>query len=203
MKLQPVIGLEIHFQMKTKTKMFCRCQNVNDGAEPNRFTCPVCMGHPGTLPVLNAQALEWGLRMALAMHCDIPLLSKFDRKSYFYPDLPKGYQISQYDEPIGQGGYLIVDAKSGRRRISITRIHLEEDAAKLLHAEEKFSYVDFNRAGTPLMEIVTEPEMTAPAEAKAFLQALRQIALYLNVSNADMEKGQMRCDANISLRALS
>jgi aspartyl-tRNA(Asn)/glutamyl-tRNA(Gln) amidotransferase subunit B len=161
------------------------------------------MGHPGTLPVLNQQALEWGIRMALAIHCDIPQLSKFDRKSYFYPDLPKGYQISQYDEPIGQNGHLMIDTLEGRKRIGITRIHLEEDAAKLIHAVEQFSFVDFNRAGTPLMEIVTEPEMTTPQEAKAFLQTLRQIALYLDVSDADMEKGQMRCDANISMRALS
>jgi len=158
------------------------------------------MGHPGVLPVANQQAIEWSVMSALAINCQIPKLSKFDRKSYFYPDLPKAYQISQYDQPIGVKGYLIVTSKDGQRRVGITRLHLEEDAAKNFHsADGKSTLVDYNRSSTPLMEVVTEPDLRTPAEAKAFAQELRLIMRYLNVSDADMEKGHLRCDANISL----
>ena len=206
MKYQPIIGLEIHIQLKTKSKMFCSCDNFSEGVEPNTNVCPVCMGHPGVLPVINTQAVEWGILSALALGCDIPLFSKFDRKNYFYPDLPKGYQISQYDKPLGLGGELILEypEKGGnlvQRKIRITRIHLEEDAAKLIHdPKTESSLVDFNRAGTPLLEIVTEPDLRTAGEAKIFMQELRDIFRYLDVSDCDMEKGQMRCDANISLK---
>lgn len=188
---ESVIGLEIHVQLKTKSKMFCSCSNDGENQPINTTICPVCMGHPGTLPVPNKQAIEWAVMTALALGCTVPAHSKFDRKSYFYPDLPKGYQISQYDEPIGVKGKL--------GKVGITRLHLEEDAAKLLH-DSKGSIVDFNRAGTPLMEIVTEPDIRSPEEAKTFLQDLRLMMRYLGVSDADMEKGHLRCDANISLR---
>lgn len=202
-----IIGLEIHVQLKTKSKMFCRCSNEGEIQLPNTTVCPVCMGHPGTLPVANKQAIQWSAKTALALGCEIPDISKFDRKNYFYPDLPKGYQISQYDQPIGLRGHLDIfldDKKAGshrkQARITIRRLHLEEDAAKLVHAADKgVSLVDFNRASTPLMEIVTEPDFRTPAEAYVFLHELRQLVRYLDVSSADMEKGQMRCDANISL----
>ncbi len=205
MSLQPVIGLEIHLQLKTRSKMFCGCDNHGEEAPPNTTICPICLGHPGTLPVLNDQALHWGVLMGLALGSEIPSFSKFDRKNYFYPDLPKNYQISQYDLPIAVGGLVeleIPDTRAPRPliKIRLTRAHLEEDAAKLLHAKDgSASFVDFNRAGTPLLEIVTEPDFRAPLEAKLFLQELRRIARYLDVSDAEMEKGQMRCDANISL----
>lgn len=202
-----IIGLEIHVQLRTKSKMFCRCSNEGEAAPPNTTVCPICLGHPGTLPVANSQAIEWAAKTALALGCDIPKISKFDRKNYFYPDLPKGYQISQYDQPIGLGGFLNISldekmAGPHRRdaRIAIRRLHLEEDAAKLVHAPDKgVSLVDFNRASTPLMEIVTEPDLRTPAEAYVFLQELRELVRYLDVSSADMEKGHLRCDANISL----
>ncbi|MDP3985315.1 MAG: Asp-tRNA(Asn)/Glu-tRNA(Gln) amidotransferase subunit GatB [bacterium] len=218
MKYQPVIGLEIHIQLKTASKMFCGCDNRGENAPPNTTVCPICMGHPGTLPVLNDQALRFGIRMGIALGCRIPEHSKFDRKNYFYPDLPKGYQISQYDLPIAVEGAVDIEipnpnAPRDRARIRITRAHLEEDAAKLIHGvdhpehsegspakKEESSYVDFNRAGTPLIEIVTEPDFATPEEAKIFLHELRLIARYLGVSDADMEKGHLRCDANISLR---
>lgn len=193
--LQPVIGLEIHLQLKTKTKMFCAC-SVGDAAAPNANVCAICTGQPGTLPVPNEQAVRLGIRMGLALNCAIAPHSKFDRKHYFYPDLPKAYQISQYDLPIAEKGFVMV----GDRRIGITRAHLEEDAAKNLHGADGKTYVDFNRAGTPLIEMVTDPDFASPEEAKAFLQDLRLMARYLGVSDADMEKGQMRCDANVSLR---
>src|SRR3989344_280702 len=200
MKLTPIIGLEIHVQLKTKSKMFCSCDNSGEDKPANTTVCPICMGHPGVLPVANKQAIEWSVMTALAINCRVPDHAKFDRKSYFYPDLPKGYQISQYDNPIGLGGYLDVDGKEGSHRIRITRLHLEEDAAKNFHAADGMStLVDYNRSGTPLMEIVTEPDMRTPAEAKTFMQELRLIMRYLNVSDADMEKGHLRCDANISL----
>jgi len=187
--------------------MFCRCSNEGELQPPNTTICPICLGHPGTLPVANRLAIEWAAKTAIALGCDIPEISKFDRKNYFYPDLPKGYQISQYDQPIGLKGYvdIFLDEKKagGHRkeaRIEIRRLHLEEDAAKLVHAADKgVSLVDFNRASTPLMEIVTEPDLRTPAEAYVFLQELRQLVRYLDVSSADMEKGHMRCDANISL----
>lgn len=209
MKYEPIIGLEIHVQLKTKSKLFCGCDNRGEDAAPNTTVCPICMGHPGVLPVLNKQALEFGLMEALALNCKIPEKAKFDRKNYFYPDLPKGYQISMFDEPICIEGLVQIDIPaSGEARkhaeIRITRIHLEEDAAKLLHSEDGTkSYVDFNRAGTPLTEIVTEPDFRSPLEAKTFLQELRRIMRYLGVSDADMEKGHMRCDANISLRPIA
>ncbi len=206
MKLEPVIGLEIHVQLKTATKMFCGCENISEDRAPNTAICPVCTGHPGTLPVTNAKALELGVLAALAINCRIPDRAKFDRKNYFYPDLPKGYQISQFDEPISVEGYLDIELPAGaigrpKPRIGITRLHLEEDAAKLTHsADGKASYVDYNRGGTPLAEIVTEPDFASPAEARVFLQELQRIMRAVGVSDADMEKGQMRCDANISMR---
>jgi len=196
MKLTPIIGLEIHVQLRTKSKMFCGCDNSGENQPANTTVCPICMGHPGVLPVINRQAIEWAVKSALALNCQIPKISKFDRKSYFYPDLPKAYQISQYDKPIGEKGYLVI----GKNRIGITRLHLEEDAAKNFHSTDgKHTLVDYNRSGTPLMEIVTEPDIRTPAEAKTFMQELRLIMRYLEVSEADMEKGHLRCDANISL----
>ncbi len=201
MKLEPVIGLEIHVQLKTKSKMFCPCARGEEGAEPDTNVCPVCMGHPGTLPVPNRQAIRWTAMAGLALNCEISKHSKFDRKSYFYPDLPKGYQISQFDLPICNKGYLEIELDGKKKKIRLTRIHLEEDAGKLIHPEgTNYSLVDFNRAGTPLMEIVSEPDIRSPEEAKLFLQELRILMRYLRISDADMEKGQLRCDANISLR---
>ncbi len=207
MPYAPVIGLEIHVQLATKSKMFCGCSNTGETAPPNTTTCPVCMGHPGTLPVANEQAVRFGVRAGLALNCTIPNESKFDRKHYFYPDLPKGYQISQYDLPICVNGKVVLDTPSGERVIGITRAHLEEDAAKNVHAGDKsgvlasdVTLVDYNRAGSPLLEIVSEPDVTSPAEAKLFLTELRALMRTLGVSDADMEKGHMRCDANISLR---
>ncbi len=206
MEYQPIIGLEIHIQLKTKSKMFCTCDNVSEDIEPNTNVCPVCMGQPGVLPVTNTQAIDWAVLSALALGCKIPSFSKFDRKNYFYPDLPKGYQISQYDKPIGINGQLILEyldknKKLVQRKVQIKRVHLEEDAAKLVHdPTTKFSLVDFNRAGTPLLEIVTEPDLRSSLGAKISMQELRDIFRYLDVSNCDMEKGQLRCDANISLK---
>jgi aspartyl-tRNA(Asn)/glutamyl-tRNA(Gln) amidotransferase subunit B len=211
---EPIVGLEIHVQLKTKTKMFCGCPAHETAVAPNTNVCPICMGHPGTLPVPNEQAIRSGVLVGLALNCEIAPVSKFDRKNYFYPDLPKSYQISQYDLPIASKGFLEIDVPLGRSstgepgaeeprrriRVGITRAHLEEDAAKNIHDASGKTYVDFNRAGTPLIEIVTEPDMRSPAEAKAFLTELRLIMRYLGVSDADMEKGHLRCDANISLR---
>jgi len=203
MELETIIGLEIHVQLKTKTKMFCSCDNSGENQPPNSCVCPVCLGHPGVLPVANKQAIEWSALASLALDCQIDEYSKFDRKHYYYPDLPKAYQISQYDEPIGKNGYLYIfnpDTKM-EEKIRLNRLHLEEDAAKLLHQSgKKYSLIDFNRGGTPLMEIVTEPDIKTPQQAKLFLQELRQIMRYLEISDADMEKGHLRCDANISLR---
>lgn len=201
MTIETIIGLEVHVQLKTKSKMFCGCDNRGEEMPPNTAVCEVCMGHPGTLPVPNRQALEWAIKTALALHCEIPREFKFDRKHYFYPDLPKGYQISQYDQPLSQHGWLEIMTKEGEaRKIRITRLHLEEDTAKLMHSADGSTLIDFNRAGTPLMEIVTEPDFRHPAEAKAYLQELRAIVRALKVSDADMEKGHLRCDANISVR---
>jgi len=209
MKIEPVIGLEIHVQLKTKSKMFCSCENISDDRPANTAVCPVCTGHPGTLPVANAEAVNLGVRAGLAINCAIPDRAKFDRKNYFYPDLPKGYQISQFDEPVAVKGWLdiaIPSAKAHERKtahIGITRLHLEEDAAKLSHsADGKASYVDYNRGGTPLAEIVTEPDFASPAEARVFLQELQRIMRAVGASDADMEKGMMRCDANISMREI-
>lgn len=200
-KYEAIIGIEIHVQLATKSKMFCSCSNAGESEPVNTTVCPVCMGHPGTLPVPNAEAIRLGVMTAMALHCDILEKSKFDRKSYFYPDLPKGYQISQYDEPIGVAGHLDVRVGEHSHRVGITRLHLEEDAAKLTHpAGKEYSVVDFNRAGSPLAEIVTEPDLRSPEEAGAFLRELRLLVRYLGVSDGDMEKGHLRCDANISLR---
>lgn len=199
MKYEPVIGLEIHVQLKTNSKMFCACANIFGDVPPNSAICPICLGYPGTLPVPNATAIEWTRLAGLALNCELAHKSKFDRKSYFYPDLPKGYQISQYDQPFCGRGSLEIVVEGKERTVGITRIHLEEDAAKNTHAKDH-TLVDFNRAGTPLMEIVTEPDIKTPADAKVFLQELQRIMRALGVSDADMEKGQMRCDANISLR---
>ena len=198
---EAVIGLEIHVQLKTKSKMFCSCDNTGEDQPINTTICPICTGQPGVLPVPNQQAIDWGVMAARALDCRIPEFSKFDRKSYFYPDLPKGYQISQYDQPIGVDGHLTIHIGDHEHRVGITRLHLEEDAAKLLHPPGKpYSLVDFNRAGTPLAEIVTEPDLRTPEEARVFLQELRLLMRYLEVSDADMEKGHLRCDANISVR---
>ncbi len=207
MKLEPVIGLEIHVQLKTRSKMFCSCENISEDRPPNTAVCPICTGHPGTLPVANEEAMRLGVLAGLALNCTIPDRAKFDRKNYFYPDLPKGYQISQFDQPVAIKGYMDIEipgAKNGERksaRIGITRLHLEEDAAKLTHAPDgSASYVDYNRGGTPLAEIVTEPDFASPAEARVFLQELQRIMRAVGASDADMEKGMMRCDANISMR---
>ena len=200
---ETVIGLEVHCQLRTKSKMFCRCPTHYLFDEPNTDVCPLCLGMPGTLPVINKTAVEWTIRTALALNMTIPELSKFDRKNYPYPDLMKGYQISQYDMPLSEGGWMDVETEDlGKRRIGITRVHLEEDTARLLHREneagERYSLVDVNRSGVPLMEIVSEPDMRSPDEARTYLVQLRQILRYLGVSTADMEKGSFRCDANIS-----
>ncbi|MFC1700890.1 Asp-tRNA(Asn)/Glu-tRNA(Gln) amidotransferase subunit GatB [Patescibacteria group bacterium] len=196
MEYKPTIGLEIHSELKTKSKMFCQSLNNPDEEKPNTNICPVCMGHPGTLPVINKKAVDLVIKTGMALNCKINKDSKFDRKNYFYPDLPKGYQISQYDKPLCLGGFLQI----GDKKINITRIHLEEDAGKLIHSKDG-SLVDFNRAGVPLMELVTEPDISSGVEARKFCEELRLILKYLNVSDANMEKGQMRCEVNISLRA--
>ena len=191
-----IIGLEIHCQLNTKSKMFCACDNDSEGKKPNGVTCPICMGMPGTLPVPNYEAIEKTIKTGQALGSKINEVSKFDRKHYFYPDLPKGYQISQYDQPFCIGGELEIEGI----RIRFNRVHLEEDAGKLTHPKgSRFSIVDLNRAGTPLMEMVTEPDIPNPHIAKVFLQELQQILRSLNVSSADMEKGHMRCDANINV----
>ena len=199
-KIETIIGLEVHVQLKTKSKMFCGCDNRGEYLPPNTCVCEVCMGHPGTLPVPNSQAIEWALKTAMALECEIPKESKFDRKHYFYPDLPKGYQISQYDQPFAVGGVLEIIAKGEQVKVRLERLHLEEDTAKLTHQTKGETLIDFNRAGTPLMEIVTKPDIRTPQEAKFFLQELRAIVRALGVSDADMEKGHLRCDANISVR---
>jgi len=202
-KYEPVIGLEVHVQLLTKTKIFCGC-STRFGDTPNSNVCPVCLGLPGTLPVLNKRAVEMAMRAALAINCTVHEHSRFARKNYFYPDLPKGYQISQYELPLATGGWLEIEVHGEKKRIGITRLHLEEDAGKSLHdgfphSAEK-TYVDFNRCGTPLSEIVSEPDMRTPDEAYAYLTTLRQILLYTGVSDVNMEEGSLRCDANVSVR---
>jgi aspartyl-tRNA(Asn)/glutamyl-tRNA(Gln) amidotransferase subunit B len=202
-KYETVIGLEVHVQLLTNSKIFCRC-STHFGDPPNTNVCPVCLGLPGTLPVLNKRAVELAMRASLALNCTVHEHSRFARKNYFYPDLPKGYQISQYELPLATNGWIEIEHDGARKRIGITRLHLEEDAAKNLH--EGFSesatkaYIDYNRCGTPLSEIVSEPDMRAPEEAYAYLTTLRQIMLYTGVSDCNMEEGSLRCDANVSVR---
>jgi len=197
---EPVIGLEVHVQLSTKSKMFCRCEN-RFGAPPNSLVCPVCLGHPGTLPYINRAAVESAIRAGLACGCRIAEFTKFDRKNYYYPDLPKNYQISQYDLPIASGGHVVFDVEGERRSVRLVRIHLEEDAGKNIHtAGAPESQVDLNRAGVPLLEIVTEPDIHSPREAGAFLKMLRLILLYLGISDCNMEEGSLRCDSNVSIR---
>jgi len=205
MEYEPILGLEVHVELKTKSKMFCSCSNDSNEHHPNTLICPICLGHPGTLPTINKKAVELVIKVGLAVGSQIPEFSKFDRKNYFYPDLPKGYQISQYDEPLCKGGqlflYLSDDDKLNQRAIEIERIHLEEDTGKLIHPEDKKStLIDFNRAGIPLMELVTKPVIHTGKEARLFAQGLQVLLKTLGVSEADMEKGQMRCEVNISLR---
>jgi aspartyl-tRNA(Asn)/glutamyl-tRNA(Gln) amidotransferase subunit B len=202
---EAVIGLEVHAQLLTQSKMFCSCSAAYNDAPPNTHTCPVCLGLPGTLPVINRQAIEDTVLTALALNCDIPHFTKFDRKNYFYPDLPKGYQISQYDLPLSRNGWLSFTVGDREVRCGITRVHLEEDTGTLKHAGDLIhqatsSLVDLNRAGVPLMEIVGEPDLRSPDEAREYVVRLRQVLMYLGVNDGSMEKGSLRCDANISLR---
>jgi len=197
---EPVIGLEVHAQLKTDTKIFCGC-STRFGAPPNTHTCPVCLGMPGVLPVLNRKVVEYALRMALATHCTVPGPSRFARKNYFYPDLPKGYQISQYELPIAVKGHVDIQVDGQERRIGLTRIHMEEDAGKLVHAPDRpISFVDLNRTGVPLIEIVSEPDMRSAEEAGAYLRILRSIIRWIDVGDGNMEEGSFRCDANVSIR---
>ena len=200
MEFEPVIGLEVHAQLKTKTKIFCSCSTAF-GAPPNTHTCPVCLGMPGVLPVLNKKVVEYTMRMALATGCKIKSESRFARKNYFYPDLPKGYQISQYELPIARHGHVDVEINGGHHRIGITRIHMEEDAGKLNHDTGRpVSMVDFNRTGVPLIEIVSEPDIRSPEAAGAYLRQLRSIVRYLGICDGNLEEGSFRCDANVSIR---
>jgi aspartyl-tRNA(Asn)/glutamyl-tRNA(Gln) amidotransferase subunit B len=200
MKYEAVIGLEVHAQMLTDTKIFCGC-STRFGSEPNTQTCPVCIGMPGVLPVLNRKAAEFAIRTGLATNCKISFYSRFARKNYFYPDLPKGYQISQYELPICEHGYIEIVVDSEIKKIGITRIHMEEDAGKNIHeGAGNFSFVDLNRAGVPLMEIVSEPDIRSPKEASEYMKKLRTILRYLGVCDGNMEQGSLRCDANVSIR---
>jgi aspartyl-tRNA(Asn)/glutamyl-tRNA(Gln) amidotransferase subunit B len=203
-RYEVVVGLEVHAQVLTQSKMFCPCSTDYLTAPPNSITCPVCLGLPGSLPVINRKAVEQTIRTALALNCEIPEFTKFDRKNYFYPDLPKGYQISQYDLPLSRNGYLEFEVNGKPQRCGITRVHLEEDTGKLLHAgaieESESSLVDLNRAGVPLMEIVGEPDLRTADAAREYVMRLRAILQYLGINNGDMESGQLRCDANVSLR---
>ena len=203
MKYETVIGLEVHVQIKTKTKIFCSC-STEFGSPPNENTCPICLGMPGVLPVLNKRFLESSMRACLATHCTIEPMNRFARKNYFYPDLPKGYQISQFELPLGTNGYININVDGTKKRIGLTRIHMEEDAGKLIHGENSGrpgkSYVDFNRTGVPLCEVVSEPDMRSAEEARAYLNELKSILEYTGVSDCNMEEGSLRCDANVSIR---
>ena len=205
MKYETVIGLEVHVQIKTKTKIFCSC-STEFGKPPNSSTCPVCLGMPGVLPVLNKQFLDSSMKACLATHCTIEPMNRFARKNYFYPDLPKGYQISQMEHPLGTNGFININLDGIRKRIGLTRIHMEEDAGKLIHVENLGSpgkrYVDFNRTGVPLCEVVSEPDMRSPEEARAYLTELKSILEYTEVSDCNMEEGSLRCDANVSIRPI-
>src|SRR5436309_3995424 len=202
-KYEPVIGLEVHVQLGTKTKIFCSCP-VEFGAPPNTNVCPVCLGLPGALPVLSRQAVESAISAAIALHCKINPFSRFARKNYFYPDLPKGYQISQYDQPLAEHGYVDIEVGGVHKRIGITRVHMEDDAGKSIHEgfkdSDRYTYVDLNRSGTPLIEIVSDPDIRSADEAHAYLTAIKQVLQYVDVSSCDMEKGHLRCDANVSVR---
>jgi aspartyl-tRNA(Asn)/glutamyl-tRNA(Gln) amidotransferase subunit B len=202
MEFETVIGLEVHAQLKTRTKIFCGC-STTFGAPPNTQTCPVCLGMPGSLPVLNRQVVDFAIRMGLATHCTVNPVSRWARKNYFYPDLPKAYQISQYEAPICEHGYVDIETTDGgSRRVGLTRIHMEEDAGKNIHGEggDPHSYIDLNRTGVPLLEIVSEPDLRSGDEAAAYLKQLRAILRYLDISDGNMEEGSFRCDANVSIR---
>ncbi len=200
---ETVIGLEVHVELKTRTKIFCHSSTAF-GGDPNTHVCPVCLGLPGVLPVLNREVLEYAVRVGLALNCKIAGFSKFDRKNYYYPDLPKNYQISQYDLPLAEHGYLNINVDGNVKRIGITRVHMEEDAGKLVHqgtiSTTPYSLVDYNRTGVPLVEIVSEPDMRSPEEARAYLEKLKAVILYTGVSDCKMEEGSLRCDANVSVR---
>ena len=200
MEFETVIGLEVHAQLLTDTKIFCGCSTKFGGA-PNSHTCPVCLGMPGVLPVLNKKVVEFAMKMSLATNCEINKSCSFARKNYFYPDLPKGYQISQFAYPLSEHGYVFLDVDGAQKKIGLTRIHMEEDAGKLMHDEHNpVSYVDLNRAGVPLIEIVSEPDMRSPAEAADYLKRLHEILVYLEICDGNMEEGSFRCDANVSIR---
>ncbi|PIR54805.1 Asp-tRNA(Asn)/Glu-tRNA(Gln) amidotransferase GatCAB subunit B [Candidatus Peregrinibacteria bacterium CG10_big_fil_rev_8_21_14_0_10_36_19] len=199
MELEVIIGLEIHAQISSKTKMFCGCDNDSFGKDPNVNICPICTGMPGQLPVVNEEAVHKGVKASLALNCNIPEFCKFDRKNYFYPDSPKGFQISQFDEPLAEKGFVDIEVNGYTKKIGITRLHLEDDAGKLTHVRDG-SLVDFNRAGTPLMEIVSDPDMRSAAEAAAYAREVQKILRYVGSSDADMEKGMMRFDASVSMR---
>ena len=204
MKYEAVIGLEVHTELQTKTKIFCSCR-TSFGADPNTNVCPVCLGLPGVLPVLNKKVLEYAVRAGLALNCEISRFSKFDRKNYYYPDLPKNFQTSQFDLPICEHGYLDVEVEGEKRRIRITRAHMEEDAGKLVHhgtsiTDSDYSLVEYNRTGTPLLEIVSEPDMRSAKEAVAYMEKMRAILQYVGISDCRMEEGSLRCDANVSVR---
>ncbi len=204
MSYEAVIGLEIHSELKTKTKIFCGCATAF-GAEQNTHVCPVCLGLPGVLPVINKRVVEFAIKAGLALNCTINKFSKFDRKNYYYPDLPKNFQTSQYDLPIAEHGYVDIDTENGKKRIRVTRIHMEEDAGKLVHSgntikDSDSSNVDYNRTGVPLIEIVSEPDMATPQEARAYMEKVKSILEYIDVSNCRMEEGNLRADLNVSLR---